>query len=248
VIDRATGTLRWSQPTGAPVMCAPIAIGESLCMGSDGSRMIGFDANNGATRWVLPVGAAIRADLVGANNEVLVATTSGQLYAVDHNTGRPRWGYRTGGSILHSIALSEGRLVIASQDNSVCAVSIADGRALFSLAYPSPTATAVVASGDVAAWVDEKGWLRTLRISTGQLLSEFSVGTTSSSGVVLCPAGAPTVAVVEIGHGLTAIDLHSSSQRFSVATGQGNRCVPILRDSVLYAGTTAGQLLAIAAP
>jgi outer membrane protein assembly factor BamB len=248
VIDRATGTLRWSQPTGAPVMCAPIAIGESLCMGSDGSRMIGFDAKNGATRWVLPVGAAIRADLVAANNEVVVATTSGQLYAVDHNTGRPRWGYRTGGSILHCVALSEGRLVIASQDNTVCAVAIADGRALFSLAYPAPTATAVVVSGDVAAWVDQKGWLRTLRISTGQLLSEINMGTTSSSGVVLCPASAPTVAVVEIGHGLMAIDLASSSQRFSVATGQGNRCVPILHASVLYAGTTAGQLLAIAAP
>ena len=67
-----------------------------------------------------------------------------------------------------------------------------------------------------------------------------------AAGVVLHPAGAPAIAIVETGAGqVVAVDLVTRSMRFSLPTGDGNRICPVLSGGLAILATTFGQLYAV---
>ena len=61
-------------------------------------------------------------------------------------------------------------------------------------------------------------------------------------------AAAATIAIVETGGTLTAIDLITRAARFTLPTGDGNRSVPVASGGLVCVGTAFGQLYGIVAP
>jgi outer membrane protein assembly factor BamB len=253
LLDRATGAVRWRTPVGAAIVCTPVVIGPVVIVGHDGGQLVALERANGALRWTLPVGAAVRAGLVVNGSDVIVATTAGQVFAVYAPTGQPRWGYNRCGQVLLTPAVVGDKVLVPSRDGIVHGLRLADGLAEWGIRCAGSPATPVAAAGGLFAVVDEQGFLRVHRADTGQSLTEAQLGQANDSagqpaGVVLVPSASPTLAVVETGGSLTAIDLATKAARFTVPTGDGNRSVPVASGGLVCVGTTFGQLYGIVAP
>ncbi|MEZ5271855.1 MAG: Hsp70 family protein [Ilumatobacteraceae bacterium] len=243
-LDRGTGAVRWQANLGSPVISTPAAAGPTVVAGHDGAKVVGIDRASGTLRWELPVGAAVRAGVVVVGAEVAICTTAGQVYLANAATGQVRWGYRAGGQILLTPGLATDRLLVASADGVLHSVRIADGTAAWTVPLSGGPAGPVAVAGDVAAVVDDRGVLRVLRIDSGAPMAEVPVGG-QPAGVVLHPSTAPTMAVVETGGSLVAVDLTTRQTRFSVPTGGGNRCQPVLAGGLVCVATTFNQIFGI---
>ena len=248
LLDRVTGVRRWAVSVGAAIVCAPAIVGNLVVVGHDGGSVVGLERTTGTVRWTLPVGSAVRAGIVAAGSDVIVATAAGQVFSVHVDTGRPRWGYRTGGQILLTPGVVGDRVLVPSRDGLVHGLHLADGTALWGVRCAGGPATPVATAGGLFAVVDEQGGLRVHRADTGQVHAEATVGGTGVAGVVLVPTAAPTVAVVETGGELLAVDLATRVPRFSLPTGDGNRSVPVVSGGLVCVGTAFGQLYGVVAP
>ena len=248
LLDRATGAVRWSVSVGAAVVCTPVVVGPLVVVGNDAGNVTALDRATGTVRWTLPVGSAVRAGLVVHGPDLLVATTAGQVLAVHAATGQPRWGYRTGGQVLLTPAVAADKVLVPSRDGVVHALRVADGVAEWGVRCAGAPATPVATAGGLFAVVDEQGCLRVHRADTGQAVTETTVSTGQAAGVVLVPAAAATIAIVETGGTLTAIDLITRAARFTLPTGDGNRSVPVASGGLVCVGTAFGQLYGIVAP
>ena len=238
---------------GSPIVCAPVVIGSTVVVGHDGGQLVALERATGALRWTLPVGAAVRAGLVVNGNDVIAATTAGNVFAVYTPTGQARWGYHGCGQVLLTPAVVGDKVLVPSRDGVVHGVRLFDGVAEWGIRCSGAPATPVAAAGGLFAVVDEKSCLRVHRGDTGLVVTEVSLDLSGEhhvqpAGVVLVPADAPTVAVVETGGTLTAIDLATGAARFTVPTGDGNRSVPVASGGLVCVGTAFGQLYGIVAP
>ena len=152
------------------------------------------------------------------------------------------------GQVLLTPAVAAGKVLVPSRDGVVHALRVADGVAEWGVRCAGAPATPVATAGGLFAVVDEQGCLRVHRADTGQTVTETTVSTGQAAGVVLVPAAAATIAIVETGGTLTAIDLITRAARFTLPTGDGNRSVPVASGGLVCVGTAFGQLYGIVAP
>ncbi|MFN8021084.1 MAG: Hsp70 family protein [Acidimicrobiales bacterium] len=252
-LDRRTGRARWWATLGAAIGAAPVVTADAVLVGDDSGHVTGLDRTTGAVRWRLPVGSAVRADLASTGSGAIAATVGGDVYAIDGATGACRWGYRMAAGASTSPAIVADRVVVPSDAGVVYALRLASGEPVFGVRGEGRCVTSVAGSLGVFAVVDDARLLRVHRGDQGDAVVEVDLTRVAAgpdvsgeaSGVVLVPFPAPTLAMVELGGALVAIDLRDGGVRSTLPTGGGNRTPPVRSGGLVVAPTTFGQLLGL---
>jgi len=148
----ATGSLKWSYPTGAMIQSSP-ALGTdgTVYISSQDGSLYAID-KNGRKKWSYATGAMIYASspAIGADGVIYIGSTDGNLYALSP-TGSLKWKYPIGAGIRSSPAIrQDGSIVVGADDRSVY-VFAGDATTLLPTAGPggsiSPTTAQTVKVG-----------------------------------------------------------------------------------------------------
>ena len=199
---------------------------------SDGARIYTLDAKagvaatsvSGARLWARSLVPPLeRADdasgggLAVVGGTLYVTTGYGELHALDPVTGRPRWVQRLDAPIT-TPKVAGGQVFVVSRDNRAWALDAGDGRILWEL--PAAPAPSVMATSPAPAITDRSV---ILPFGSGEI-----VNTLRESGIRLWGAN---VAGARRGVAYNTV---------GDITGD-----PLVADGTIYAGTSAGRLVAL---
>lgn len=136
-VDGATGKVKWSYPTGAPMPGAPALGPNGYVYISGGPTAYAFHPEKGTVMWatnMTTIGFGWNTDtLVDSEGIVYTAVTqsignNATLCALNGETGDFLWSYVIGTSLVKSAALgASGGLYIACQDSVLCAFASESG-------------------------------------------------------------------------------------------------------------------------
>ena len=190
----------------------------------DADTTVSATGTNGATLWQVDLtpasdrkGDASGGGLAYGEGRVFVTTGFGELVALDPATGAIDWRQRFDAAVGGAPSVSDGRVYVVARDASAWAVRASDGKVEWNLPG-TPSVAGVM--GVSAPAVDARQVI--LPFSSGQM-----VAVAKDSGTGLWGA---YVAGERRGRAYAT---------FSDLTGD-----PVIADGVVYAGTSAGRLVA----
>ena len=135
-VDAATGALKWTFATGAPIHGDALVAGDAVYVASD-RALHKIARSDGKPQWqyslgdpaprVLPHPSVYDWDWQGAapvlaDGLVFVGAGDGRFHAIDAATGAVRWTFATKGRIRNAAAIDGDRVVVGSADHFVYAL------------------------------------------------------------------------------------------------------------------------------
>ena len=135
-VDAATGAIKWTFATGAPIHGDALVVADAVFVASDRAlhKLARADgkpqwryALGDATPRVLPHPSVYDWDWQGAapvfaDDTVYLGAGDGRFHAVDAGTGNARWTFATQGRIRNAAAIDGDRVVVGSADHFVYAL------------------------------------------------------------------------------------------------------------------------------
>ncbi len=128
VFNMATGDLIRSGNFGVSVSCAPVIVGETICIGGAG-RYYGFYVDRFNRRWSKSMpGDLFFSTPVVVGDQVVLASKNGILQSINPVDGDWKWeGRKTNGEVLAGLAADARNVYVPSMDQRLYAFSVARG-------------------------------------------------------------------------------------------------------------------------
>jgi outer membrane protein assembly factor BamB len=154
-VDASTGKTAWVRNLHAHLESSPMAVGDTLYIGSDTTDVISLRASDGKIRWRFNSPGAIKASPSFHDGRVYVADYQGAMFCLDAATGKPVWRTNTTrvppfgrGGFYSSPAIAFGRVYAGRDDGTVLAFDARTGKVDWSFAthdfvYGSPAVARV---------------------------------------------------------------------------------------------------------
>jgi len=143
--------VKWTFPTGGPVMSSPVSDGNVIYFGSDDGNIYAVDAKTGKQLWQHATGGPVSGSASVVAGTLYILSYDGKLYALDSRTGSTKWKFATAGerhfeakglhgfqpknqtiadpfdTYLSSPVVAKGVVYFGSGDNNLYAVDAASG-------------------------------------------------------------------------------------------------------------------------
>jgi PQQ-like domain len=186
--DATTGKLDWKRELHAHLESSPLAVGETLYLGTDTTDVVALDSSDGSTRWRFNSPAAIKASPSYHDGRLYVADYEGSIFALEAANGKPLWRTNTtkappfgSGGFFSSPAVGFGRVYDARDDGTVFALDQKTGRVAWSFdtggpVYGSPAVAHVPGTPPSVYIGSEDGRFYALDARTGRPRWVYRVG------------------------------------------------------------------------
>ncbi len=186
--DADTGKLDWKRELHAHLESSPLAIGETLYLGTDTGDVVALRTDDGATRWRFHSPDAIKASPSFHDGRVYVADYEGVMFALEAGDGKPVWRTNTTevpphgkGGFFSSPAIGFGRVYAARDDGTVFAFDEKTGKVAWSFdaggpVYGTPAVAQVPGTPPSVYIGSEGGRFFALDARTGKPRWRYSVG------------------------------------------------------------------------
>lgn len=186
--DAATGKLDWKRELHAHLESSPLAVGETLYLGTDTSDVVALRTSDGAVRWRFNSPAAIKASPSFHDGHVFDADYQGSMFALDASSGSPLWRTNTTevppfgkGGFFSSPAVGFGRVYAARDDGTVYGFDEETGKVEWSFdtggpVYGSPAIAQVPGTPPSVYIGSEDGRFFALDARTGKPRWSYHVG------------------------------------------------------------------------
>ena len=186
--DAETGKLDWKRELHAHLESSPLAVGNTLYIGTDTTDVVALDASDGSTRWRFNSPAAIKASPSYHDGDVYVADYEGSMFALRAADGKPLWRTNTtkqppygSGGFFSSPGIGFGRVYAARDDGTVFALDEKTGKVDWSFdtggpVYGSPAIAHVPGTPPSVYIGSEDGRLYALDARTGKPRWVYRVG------------------------------------------------------------------------
>ncbi len=133
--DATSGKLDWKRELHAHLESSPLAIGETLYLGTDTGDVIALRTDDGSTSWRFHSPDAIKASPSFHDGRIYVADYEGAMFSLQASDGKPVWRTNTTrvapygqGGFFSSPAIGFGRVYAARDDGTVFAFDEKTGR------------------------------------------------------------------------------------------------------------------------
>ncbi|HET7052301.1 MAG TPA: PQQ-binding-like beta-propeller repeat protein [Solirubrobacterales bacterium] len=186
--DTTSGKLAWKRELHAHLESSPLAVGETLYLGTDTTDVVALRTSDGGTRWRFNSPAAIKASPSYDAGRIFVADYEGSMFALKANSGKPVWRTNTtkappfgSGGFFSSPAIGFGRVYAARDDGTVFALDEKTGKVDWSYdtggpVYGSPAIARVPGTPPSVYIGSEDGRFFALDARTGKPRWRFDVG------------------------------------------------------------------------
>ena len=186
--DAETGKRVWVRKLSGHLESSPLAIGETLYLGTDTTDVVALRTSDGGTRWRFNSPGAIKASPSFHDGRVFVADYEGSMFGLEAETGKPVWRTNTTkvppfgqGGFFSSPAIGFGNVYAARDDGTVFAFDEKTGKVAWSFdtggqVYGSP-AVAQVPGTPASVYIGaENGRFFALDAHTGKRRWTYEVG------------------------------------------------------------------------
>jgi len=251
-LEAASGKLNWKFQTGDVVHASPAIADGTLFVGSWDSYFYALDAATGKEKWKFKTGedheiynqVGIQSSAAVADGIVYFGCRDSNLYALDERTGEKKWVYNNKASwVIVSPAVKDGKVYFATSDSALFhALDAKSGAEIFSLKLTWPMFASPAIAGDWLYLPSQDGKLRAIELKSQKTVWEFQTeGSQRNLAAFSKPDGTPNygAAFTENFYENMAIGvnkLYAVGMIFSS---------PVIADSVIYFGSTDGNLYAI---
>lgn len=186
--DATTGKLVWRRELDAHLESSPLAIGETLYLGTDTGDVVALRTSDGSIRWRFNSPDAIKASPSFHDGRIFVADYEGSMFALEAATGKPVWRTNTTevppfgeGGFFSSPGIGFGRVYAARDDGTAFAFDEKTGKVDWSFptggaAYGSPAVAHVPGTPPSVYVGSEDGRLFALDARTGKPRWRYQVG------------------------------------------------------------------------
>jgi len=186
--DAETGKPIWKHVLHAHLESSPLAIGETLYLGTDTGKVVALRTSDGSIRWRFGSPGAIKASPSFHDGRLFVADYQGSLFALHAGSGKPAWRTNTTrvppfgeGGFFSSPAIGFGRVYAARDDGTVFALDERTGKVDWSFAtggavYGSPAVARVPGTPPSVYIGSENGTFYALDARTGKPRWRYRVG------------------------------------------------------------------------
>jgi outer membrane protein assembly factor BamB len=186
--DAETGKKVWVRKFDAHLESSPLAIDETLYLGTDTTDLIALRASDGRTRWRFNAPGAIKASPSYHDGRVFFADYQSSMFALDAETGKPVWRSNTSkvppygrGGFFSSPAVAFGRVYAARDDGVVYAFDEQTGRVAWHFdtgdyVYGSPAVARVPGTPPTVYIGAENGRFFALDARTGKERWRYDIG------------------------------------------------------------------------
>ncbi len=186
--DVATGKEAWVRKLDAHLESSPMAVNDTLYLGTDTTDVVALRTDDGKTRWKFNAPGATKASPSYHDDNVFVADYQGSMFALEASSGKPVWRSNTTtqppfgrGGFFSSPAIAFGNVYAARDDGTVFAFDEKSGKIAWSFAtggqvYGSPATAAVPGTPPTVYIGSENGILYALDAKTGKPRWKYDVG------------------------------------------------------------------------
>jgi outer membrane protein assembly factor BamB len=186
--DAETGKRVWVRKLEGHLESSPLAIGETLYLGTDTTDVVALDTSDGSTRWRFNSPGAIKASPSFHDGRVFVADYEGSMFALAADNGKPIWRTNTtkvapfgDGGFFSSPAIAFGHVYAARDDGTVFAFEEKTGKVAWSFAtggqvYGSPAVARVPGTPPSLYIGSENGRFFALDARSGKRRWSYEVG------------------------------------------------------------------------
>lgn len=137
--DAENGKRVWVRRLSGHLESSPLAIGETLYLGTDTTDVIALRTSDGGTRWRFNSPGAIKASPSFHDGRVFVADYEGSMFALEAESGKPAWRTNTTkvppfgrGGFFSSPAIGFGNVYAGRDDGTVFAFDEKTGKVAWS--------------------------------------------------------------------------------------------------------------------
>ncbi|HEU4393551.1 MAG TPA: PQQ-binding-like beta-propeller repeat protein [Solirubrobacterales bacterium] len=186
--DARTGKRAWVRRFGAHLESSPLAVGDTLYVGTDANDLVALRASDGRPLWRFHAPGAIKASPSHHHGRVYFADYQSSMFALDAESGKPLWRTNTSrvppfgrGGFFSSPAIAFGKVYAARDDGTVYAFDEKTGKVEWSFdtggyVYGSPAVAQVPGTKPSVYIGAENGRFYALDTATGKVEWHRDVG------------------------------------------------------------------------
>lgn len=143
-VDAISGDLQWkSDDLGGAIVGTPaFDHGNTVIVGTFGSKIIALDAKTGEETWSVDTQGWVWSGGLLYQDTFYVGDLNGYIYGINAATGEQIWRVQPGGPIIGSPMLANDQLVFSSENDTVLFISldgdVLDSRTVSGTLYASP--------------------------------------------------------------------------------------------------------------
>jgi outer membrane protein assembly factor BamB len=183
-----TGRKAWVRDLDAHLESSPLAVGDTLYIGTDKTDLVALRASDGKVRWRFNAPGAIKASPSHHDGRVYFADYQSSVFALDAASGKPLWRTNTSkvppfgrGGFFSSPAIAFGKVYAARDDGTVFAFDEKTGKVEWSFdsggpVYGSPAVAQVPGTKPTVYIGAENGHLYALDAASGKVEWRRDVG------------------------------------------------------------------------
>jgi outer membrane protein assembly factor BamB len=134
-VDAATGKQAWKRKLPGHLESSPMAVGDTLYLGTDTTNVVAVDAADGTVRWQFNSPGAIKASPSFHDGRVFVADYESGMFCLDAKDGKLLWRTNTSttppygeGGFYSSPAIAFGRVYAGRDDGTIFAFDEKTGK------------------------------------------------------------------------------------------------------------------------
>lgn len=251
-VDQRTGRLIWKQQLGSAIHSTPALGHGKIFAGTWDGELVAMDADSGKICWSFSTGGngvmkGIQASPLLAGGRLYVGARNGNAYAIEAESGKLLWRHSTGDSWLVGTPVLKDSLVFFTTSDSflLLAMNIKDGNPVFQFKANGYLFSTPATAGDLLFLADFTGQLYQVSIATAsEQGSSFKTRAHLLNGEAVLANGRLDFVHAARGRPLnmyqTNLDIMNTYHSLGAFVSS-----PVIRDSILYIGSSDGQLYAI---
>jgi outer membrane protein assembly factor BamB len=197
--------------------------------------------------WHATPGRAIRGAMALGDSVIAVGTTDRAVVLLQRSTGKLIWRHRVPGTVAGGPLLAGDRIFVGTQavpDGRVVAIRLRDGKTIWETRTGGITAPLALGDSTVIA-ASDAGRVVALDAASGRERWRRSLGRAVRTTPILTADG---IVIATLGDSAFLLDAGTGAIRARTATPGTVIGTPASSVRRLYAGTTAGHLLALSVP
>jgi len=187
-VDAKDGHQVWHRNLGSRLESSPMAVGDTLYIGTDETNVVALKTKDGSIRWQFNSPGAIKASPSFHDGRLYVADYQGAMFCLDAASGKPIWRTNTTkvapfgeGGFYSSPAIGFGRVYAARDDGTVFAFDEKSGKVSWSFptgdyVYGSPAIGQVPGTPPSLYIGSENGRFFALHALSGKRRWHYDVG------------------------------------------------------------------------
>jgi eukaryotic-like serine/threonine-protein kinase len=252
-LDAASGNLKWKFQTGDVVHASPAVADGTVFVGSWDSYFYSLDAASGKEKWRFKTGedpdihnqVGIQSSAAVGDGVVYFGCRDSNFYAVDEATGQEKWKFNNKGSwVVGSPAVGGGKVYFATSDSSMLyELDAKSGTLVFSLKFKGwPLFSSPAIAGNMLYVGSNDGRLMAIDLNSQKPAWTFQTEGSQEHGAAYTkPDGSPKYEAAFTENFYDNM-VAGVAKMMSVGAVLSS---PVIVDSVIYVGSTDGNLYAL---